>query len=119
MTHEKEHWKMIDGFLNYAVSSKGRIRNLNTGRILKHMSSKRGGWYAFIDLSKDGKRSSHTVHNLVAFAFLGPRPKGYIIHHKDLDRMNPALSNLEYLTEAEHRKIHVELRKSQNHNKHV
>lgn len=94
----KEKWAIIKGYNNYAVSSLGRVRNLNTGRLLKHQSSKRGGFYAFINLSKNGNRINRNVHVLVAEAFLGPRPKGFVVHHRDANRMNPRLDNLEYLT---------------------
>ena len=33
-----EVWRAIDGYLNYEVSSHGRVRNSNTGRILKTLT---------------------------------------------------------------------------------
>jgi hypothetical protein len=97
----KEKWSIIKGYDNYAVSSFGRIRNLNTGRLLKHQRSKRGGYYAFINLSKNGNRVNRNVHILVAQAFLATRPKGVLVHHADTNRMNPRLDNLEYVTVKE------------------
>ncbi len=94
----KERWKIIQGYVNYAVSTNGRVRNLNTGKLLKHQSSRRGGNYAFINLSKSGYRVNRNVHVLVAQAFLGECPKGNIVHHIDTNRMNPCLDNLEYIT---------------------
>jgi len=105
----KERWEMIQSYNNYAVSSFGRVRNLNTGRVLKHQSSKRGGNYAFINLSKDGQRVNRNVHKLVADAFLGCCPKGFIAHHKDEGRMNPRLDNLEYITHKENRLLRLNL----------
>lgn len=93
-----ERWKILEWYGNYAVSNLGRVRNLNTGRTLKHQSSKRGGNYAFINLSKEGKRVNRNVHTLVAYAFLGDQPEGTIVHHIDTNRMNPCLDNLEYIT---------------------
>jgi hypothetical protein len=40
------------------------------------------------------------VHTLVAEAFLGRRPDGMVVHHKDHNRRNPRLENLEYITES-------------------
>jgi len=106
--HMIEKWRMVRGYDNYAISSFGRIRNLNTNRLLKHLHSKRGGYYPFINLSKNGKRERYNVHTLVAHAFLGPQLDGIDIHHKDTNRMNPRLENLEYLTKEIHREIHRE-----------
>eukprot|EP00438_Fugacium_kawagutii_P020121 Skav226973 [mRNA] locus=scaffold51:396466:397035:- [translate_table: standard] len=43
------------------------------------------------------------VHRLVAFAFLGPPPSQtkYLVNHKDLDKKNNGVDNLEYVTPAE------------------
>ena len=37
----------------------------------------------------------------------GPKPKGYEIHHKDLDKSNYDISNLELLKLSDHRRIHA------------
>ena len=46
-----EEWRSIDGFINYQISNLGRVRNANTGRILKP------GWgtggYLKVTLCKD------------------------------------------------------------------
>ena len=97
----RERWKIIEWYESYAVSNFGRVRNLNTGRLLKHQNSKRGGNYAFINLSKEGKRVNRNVHTLVAYAFLGDRPEEKLIHHIDENRMNPRADNLEYVTHIE------------------
>ena len=94
-----ERWAIIKGFPNYAISNRGRVRNLNTGRLLKHQKkSERGGGYAFVTPSRDGHKKNMMVHTLVALAFLGDRPNGKVIHHKDGNRMNPDARNLEYIT---------------------
>jgi len=96
-----EIWQIVARYRNYAVSTFGRVRNLNTGRLLKHQSSKRGGNYAFVNLYRNGKRLNINVHMLVALTFMVPPPPGKIIHHKDTNRMNPRLDNLEHLTQKE------------------
>ena len=99
-----ESWAIIEGYNAYAVSNHGRVRNLNTGNLLKPQSSKRGGEYLFVNLYRDRQRKNANVHALVAAAFLGPRPQGAEVHHKDTNRHNPRLDNLEYLTPADHGK---------------
>lgn len=37
----------------------------------------------------------------------GPKPEGYITHHKDEDKLNNLFSNLEYKTDADHRRYHM------------
>jgi len=97
----KEKWAIVVGYENYAVSSHGRVRNLDTGRLLKHQHSVRGGDYAFINLFSGGKRKNKNVHKLVADHFLGPISDGMIVHHKDGNRMNPRAENLEIITISE------------------
>lgn len=60
--------------------------------------------YARVGLSLDGVNKTHLVHQFVAVAFLGPRPVGMEVNHKDGDRGNAALSNLEYTTRSGNRK---------------
>jgi hypothetical protein len=58
--------------------------------------------YPCVALSRANVRKSFQVHTLVAYAFLGPRPTGMEINHRDGVKTNAAVSNLEYLTKAEH-----------------
>ena len=60
-------------------------------------------------MAKDGKRKAFTVHRLVANAFL-KNPNGYpIINHKDENKMNWNIDNLELLTRSEHIKKHSDI----------
>lgn len=101
---ERERWKIIYPYDNYAISSFGRVINLNTGKYLKPQTSERGGGYVFINLYKDKKRKNVNIHILVAQYFIGPCPVGCEVHHKDGIRTNPHVDNLEYLTIEEHGK---------------
>jgi hypothetical protein len=49
----------------------------------------------------DGHNVSLYVHQLVAEAFIGPRPKGRELNHKDGDMTNNIVANLEYVTHRE------------------
>ena len=60
----REQWSSIDGYLNYEVSWFGRVRNGNTGRILKPQTSTPG--YLMVRLYKNGKWRIHYIHQLVA-----------------------------------------------------
>ena len=45
------------------------------------------------------------VHCIMAHTFYGYKP-GYDVHHKDKNKLNNSLSNLMYLTRAEHNSLH-------------
>lgn len=49
------------------------------------------------------------MHTYVWTYYNGPIPKGYEVHHKDLNRYNNDISNLELLEKHEHKKLHGRL----------
>jgi hypothetical protein len=53
-----------------------------------------------VHISIHGKAQHQNVHRLVAEAFLGPCPKHHQVNHKDLNKENNVLENLEYVTHA-------------------
>ena len=87
-----EVWKDVVGHEGkYKVSNEGKVMNLTS--LLS--SSKRGG-YPSVTLRRDGKGKPHYVHRLVAQAFL-PNPEELPnVNHKDEDKGNPHVSNLEW-----------------------
>ena len=96
----KEIYKDIEGYEGrYQVSNMGNVMSLNyrgTGkkRILKQGKTSWG--YLQVGLSKDGKTKWYTLHRLVANAFLS-NPQGYKeINHKDQNKENNIVSNLEF-----------------------
>lgn len=93
-----EEWKLIEGYENnYAVSNLGRIKNIRHGNILSPAKNEKG--YLYVALCKDGKLSSKRVHRIVASAFLGK--SSLEINHKDGDKTNNRIDNLEYCTHSQ------------------
>lgn len=97
---EKERWKDIR--LNeytkarYQVSNKGRIRNKKTGHIFTPTLRKRGDYPAVGLQIGAGEQKTLSVHRIVAIEFL-PNPTNLPeINHKDQNKLNPDLDNLEW-----------------------
>jgi hypothetical protein len=90
-----EEWRSVARHPRYEVSNFGRIRNAYRNVILH-------GWISdgYIRV-KLGRKIQAFVHILVAEAFLGPCPTGQETRHKDGNRGNPHLTNLEYGTRAD------------------
>lgn len=86
------------------MSDLGRVRSLprkgTYARILSAYPAKRGGYLA-VSLTRGQVTRPHTVHKLVALAFIGPRPDGMEVRHRDGDALNPRLSNLAYGTSTQ------------------
>ena len=57
-----------------------------------------GMGYYVVNPSIDGRNVLMYVHRIVADAFLGERPAGVEVNHIDGDKLNNAVSNLEYVT---------------------
>ena len=94
----KEYWKDKKDYEgHYQVSNFGRVKSIKFGkeRILKLRTDKKTG-YLHVVLCKDGKTKAFTVHRLVAEAFL-PNPHNYpCVNHKDENKQNNNVSNLEW-----------------------
>lgn len=52
-----------------------------------------------------GSKYTESIHSLVALTFIGPRPKGFEVGHKDGNRFNNSVSNLEYITPKQNSEI--------------
>lgn len=88
--------KKIKDFENYYIYSDGRVQNCNTNHFLKYTSDKSG--YLKVRLYKDKHQHTLLVHRLVALAFL-PNPDNYPqVNHKDENKHNNDVSNLEWCT---------------------
>lgn len=88
----KEIWKTITGYEDYQVSNLGRVKSLKRGKekILKNLD--RGNGYFYIELN----RKKYSVHRLVAEAFLENPENLPQINHKDENKQNNCVSNLEW-----------------------
>jgi hypothetical protein len=90
---------------SYAVSDHGRIQRIRAaktrpaGGFLKARPSPRG--YLVVGLMRDGRQCWHTVHRLVARAFLGPPRPGDVVNHLNSIPTDNRAANLEWCTPSE------------------
>jgi hypothetical protein len=87
-------WKKLDEDPRYWVSDNGVVKGVN-GKVLSPHVDKDG--YATVRIA--GK--TYRIHRLVATSFIGPKPDGYEIGHRDGDSSNNCVENLKYCTHAE------------------
>lgn len=93
-------WKKIKGYDNYSINESGEVRNDETGKIKTPFINKANGYFT-VDLWADNKAKKHTIHRLLAEAFI-PNPENKpTVDHKDGNRQNNKLSNLRWATYAE------------------
>lgn len=112
---EIERWAPVPGYIGiYEVSSLGRVRSLDRiimrphgremvkkGAMLNSTPDKRCG-YVRVTLQKgDRFRHKASVHRLVAQAFIPNPERKPVVHHRDGNRANNRVENLEWLTQHE------------------
>ena len=108
--NDKEVWKDIPGYEGlYQVSTAGRVRSCprkvynytKPGRFLKQYKSRCG--YLYLSLvGADGKTAKHKyTHRLVAAAFIPNPNKLTQVNHKNFDKEDNRVCNLEWVTQQE------------------
>ncbi|MFL2104164.1 NUMOD4 motif-containing HNH endonuclease [Mycobacteroides abscessus] len=99
-----EVWRPVEGYKAYEVSSFGRVRSkgfiMNNGAfrkgiILKPYPDPKG--YLKVDIHRNIKK----VHRLVAQAFIENSMNKPQVNHKDGDKSNNHIDNLEWMTNSE------------------
>ena len=108
-----EEWRDIPGYVGvYQISNYGRVKRLEhtkvykngthyhyTPLILKPQFERCG--YIQLHLCKDNKKIWIKVHRIEAELFLARTPEQTTVNHKDGNKANPRLDNLEWVTQSE------------------
>lgn len=98
----EEIWKdAVNGFSRYSVSDRGRVRNNEKDFICKTTFDKSKGYMVVNLKGDDDLRHVKGVHVLVAEAFLPNPEHKRLVNHKDTDKTNNNLWNLEWNTDSE------------------
>ena len=108
-----EQWKTIEDYPDYEVSSFGRVRSKDRkitqlghknyyervmrGKVLQPRRQNAG--YYVVQLCMNGKKKAVTIHRLVAAAFIAGN--GNDVNHKDGNKTNNNVENLEWVTRSE------------------
>ena len=103
MNQMNEIWKSVPNYDGiYEVSNFGNIRNVSVMGAYRNLVLVRDkDGYAIVTLCKNNKQSSKRVHRLVALAFIENPLNKPQVNHKDEDRWNNCVWNLEWVTSRE------------------
>lgn len=91
-------WKSVPGFITYEVSSTGLIRNIKTGKVLRQHENNCGYKTVYLASHDCGKRV--LVHRIVAGAFIKNPGNLPLVNHKDGNKLNNNVDNLEWCTHS-------------------
>ena len=92
-------WVDIPGEPGYKANMEGQLLSLKgtEPKILSPKIDSKTG-YLPVELYQNGQVKYCAVHQLVALAFLGPRPPGLQVCHNDSNKLNNRVGNLRYDT---------------------
>jgi hypothetical protein len=103
-----EEWKDIKGYDGvYQISNMGRVKSFHKKqpKMLKPIYF---GDYLGVQLCGNGVKNKHYIHRLVVESFLTNTHEKNQVNHKDGNKINNVLSNLEWCTASENRRHAVD-----------
>ena len=106
-----DFWKPVPGYEGlYDLRDDGLLyshpRNTTKGGYTYGNICAKG--YLDVVLYLNGKRKRKRMNRLVWETFVGPIPEGYDVHHKNHNRQDNRVENLELIEKHKHRKMHYD-----------
>lgn len=99
-----EEWKRIERFPDYEVSDEGRIKSYKKKNPIILSPGRYSNGYLFVTLFRGTEKKSCSIHRLVLETFNPVENMDFLqVNHKDCDRTNNKLENLEWMTPQENR----------------
>lgn len=95
-------FKMIPGYNNYLINENGEVYSIKSKKYIKPRINENN--YLIIDLYKNNIRKTYKLHRLVAQAFLDNPDNLPQVNHKDCNKLNNNISNLEWCTASQNTK---------------
>ena len=97
---DKTEWREVKEYNHYEVNQFGEIRHRIRKKILKPRIN---NGYQYVNFKINGKNVNFSVHRIVANAFI-PNPNGYTeVNHKDYNRSNNCVDNLEWVSSSQNK----------------
>ena len=96
-----EHLKQIEGYPDYYVSDQGNVYSNKSGVMKKLKPIIKNSEYLAINLSNKVNFTQIGIHRLVAQAFIPNPDNKPCVNHKDGDKQNNNVNNLEWVTHKE------------------
>lgn len=91
--------RVIPGYDDYAATTDGRIYSFRNKTFLKPQKQSSG--YHMVSLYTETKKKRWLIHRIIAITFLGLPEGNMDVNHKDCDKHNNHLSNLEWVSRQE------------------
>lgn len=98
----KTEWRQVKEHQNYEVNQFGEIRHKKRQQILK--PRRNPGGYLYVCFKVNGKNTNFAVHRIVANAFIPNPNEKQEVNHKDYDKTNNCVANLEWVSGSENKK---------------
>ncbi len=93
-----EEWRVITDFPNYSISNLGNVLNTQTNKMMK-LTIKSG--YYCIGFTHNKNKKTFKVHRLVALYFIDNPKNKEQVNHKNKNKLDNSLNNLEWVTHKE------------------